>query len=43
MSPSISSAEMPLAPLLAGSVRTATVMKSARMPEVMNTFSPLTM
>ena len=43
VSPSISRAEMPPAPLLAGSVRTATVKKSARMPEVMKVFSPLTM
>ena len=42
VSPSITSAEMPPAPLFSGLVRTATVKKSARMPEVMNTFSPLT-
>jgi hypothetical protein len=42
VSPSTSSTEMPLAPLLAGSVRTATVMKSARRPEVMKVFSPST-
>jgi len=33
--------DIPLEPLLPASpVRTATVMKSARMPEVMKTFSP---
>jgi hypothetical protein len=42
VSPSINSTEMPPAPLIAGSVRTAVVMKSARMPEVIKVFSPLT-
>jgi hypothetical protein len=41
-SPAIASMEMPPAPLLSGSVRTAAVIQSARMPEVMNTFSPST-
>ena len=42
VSPSITSSDTPPGPLLAGSVRTATVRKSARMPEVMKVFSPLT-
>ena len=40
-SPGTSNIEMPPGPLFCGSVRTATVSQSARMPEVMKTFSPL--
>ena len=42
VSPSITSSETPPAPRWAGSVRTATVRKSARTPLVMKVFSPST-
>jgi hypothetical protein len=38
--PCTTTIEMPLVPLLAGFVRTASVIQSARRPEVMKTFSP---
>ena len=40
--PGITSIEIPIGPFIFGSVRTAAVIQSARMPDVMKIFSPLT-